>query len=300
LAQLDLEVAVEAVADAAQLAWRTKAEFGVDSAGRAGMHPARSSNLVPLESFPLAVAAIEELDLFGRRWPAGSRLTAVAPSASAAFCLVDGKPADTRREEIVRLADGDQVTEYHYELSGRGFWQLHHAAPVTLVTAVMRALGEAAQLKVWDLYAGAGLFSVPLVNAGADLTAIEVEPGAAADLRANLSRLDGTSGGDSSQSVTQPRVLCGKAERELEAALASGHPEAVVVDPPRAGLGAAVTAQLIEAQPGRIVYVACEPSTLARDIGRLAAGGYQVETLEAFDLFPGTHHLEAVASLTRG
>jgi tRNA/tmRNA/rRNA uracil-C5-methylase (TrmA/RlmC/RlmD family) len=73
----------------------------------------------------------------------------------------------------------------------------------------------------------------------------------------------------------------------------------VVADPPRKGLGKAVAASLISAAPRRIVYVACEPSALARDVGYLRDGGYSLTNLTGYDLFPGTHHVEAVAVLDR-
>jgi tRNA/tmRNA/rRNA uracil-C5-methylase (TrmA/RlmC/RlmD family) len=73
----------------------------------------------------------------------------------------------------------------------------------------------------------------------------------------------------------------------------------VIIDPPRAGAGAKVVGQLIELAPKHLVYVACDPIALARDLKPLLAGGYELKQLRAFDLFPHTHHVEAIASLVR-
>ena len=78
------------------------------------------------------------------------------------------------------------------------------------------------------------------------------------------------------------------------------HADVVVLDPPRAGAGRAVTASIAALRPERVVYVACDPAALARDVAYLAAGGYALTDVRGFDLFPMTHHVEAVAVLTRG
>jgi tRNA/tmRNA/rRNA uracil-C5-methylase (TrmA/RlmC/RlmD family) len=85
----------------------------------------------------------------------------------------------------------------------------------------------------------------------------------------------------------------------LRRGIGGGAPTVVVLDPTRAGAGRAVVSALAAARPERIVYVACEPAALARDAGVLRRTGYDLTALRAFDLFPGTHHVEAVAILDR-
>jgi tRNA/tmRNA/rRNA uracil-C5-methylase (TrmA/RlmC/RlmD family) len=77
-------------------------------------------------------------------------------------------------------------------------------------------------------------------------------------------------------------------------------PEVVALDPPRAGLGPEALAALLEAGPRRIVYVSCDPATWARDVGRLAAGGYRLEAVEPWDFYPQTSHVEVLSLLERG
>jgi tRNA/tmRNA/rRNA uracil-C5-methylase (TrmA/RlmC/RlmD family) len=344
-AQVDLDVPVEPVGDGGQLGWRTKIEFSVDQEGRVGMHGKGSGLVTPLASMPLAVPEIEALGLFGRRWPAGGRLTAVAPSDGEAFYLMEGRHGSPRRE-LVRVAGRD----YSFELAAGGFWQLHRAAPALLALEVLAAVGGSAPgagsaadagarstdggsaggasavslgersrecaaaagagalsagerssegagsgaagarldgMRVWDLYAGAGLFTLPLAAAGAQVTAVEGDPRAASDLRVNARRAGLRLGGTHAADV-------GAA---LRRGIGGGRPHAVVLDPPRSGATRDAVEAVAAVGPDRIVYVACEPAALARDVARLGAAGFGLTELRAWDLFPGTHHLEALAVL---
>jgi tRNA/tmRNA/rRNA uracil-C5-methylase (TrmA/RlmC/RlmD family) len=285
LAGCQAALAVAPVGDGAQLGWRTKIELAVDAQGRAGMRPARSHQVQPLAQMPLAVGAIGQLGIFQRRWPPGARLAAVAASDGEAFCLVDGQPADQRRFERV-VAGG---REHRFELAGDGFWQLHRQAPALLAEVVLAALADPAGARVWDLYAGAGLFALPLAAAGAQVTAVERDAQAVADLRANAWAAGLRLGGAHRAAVAAA----------LRRGIGGGRPDAVVLDPPRAGAGLEVARLVAAARPVRVVYVSCEPAALARDLAEFQRGGYQLAGLRGFDLFPGTHHTELVAVLDR-
>ncbi|MDR1442056.1 MAG: hypothetical protein LBJ02_06685 [Bifidobacteriaceae bacterium] len=275
------QVEVEPVGDGAQLGWRTRIELGVDAEGRAGMFAAGTHRIEPLESMPMAVPAIEALGLFGRRWTPATRLTAVAPSAGKAFWMDDAARRVRRRAEVVRVAG----QEFHYELAAGGFWQIHHQAPRTLVEAVLAGLRPAHGEEIWDLYAGAGLFTLPLAAAGARVSAVEGSRRAAHDLRVNAKR----AGLDLAGATAAPVA------RALRSGLDGGGPDAVLLDPPRAGAGRAVIELIKAAGPARIAYLACEPSALVRDLAILLTGSYRLTALRAFDLFPGTHHVEVLA-----
>jgi tRNA/tmRNA/rRNA uracil-C5-methylase (TrmA/RlmC/RlmD family) len=281
---------VRPVGDGQVLGWRTKIELVVDQAGQAGMYRRHSRQVVPLDAMPLAVPAIRQLDLFGRRWPPGSRLTALAPSDGQAFVLVNGLPEDARRHETVDFLG----TDFHYELSATGFWQLHRDGPSVLVRTVMEAVGvgEAGcgqAPRVWDLYAGAGLFSLPLAAAGARVTAVEGDAQAIKDLRANAAQAGLKLAGAHGASVAAA----------LRRGIGGGPPDVVVLDPPRAGAGRQVIESLVRFGPARLVYVSCDPATLARDLAVLGSSGYKLTGLQGYDLFPGTHHVELVALLDR-
>lgn len=135
-----------------------------------------------------------------------------------------------------------------------------------------------------DLYAGVGLFASHLAKRFDQVFAVESSPASAADLKANAPRNVVPVKSDVEQFL--PRSL-------------NMHPDVVVVDPPRSGLGARVTQLLAALRVKQIVYVACDPATLARDVRGFLDFGYQVEAVHLIDLFPQTFHLESVVRLVR-
>ncbi|MDR1635424.1 MAG: hypothetical protein LBS27_11025, partial [Bifidobacteriaceae bacterium] len=276
-----LQLVVEPLGDGGPLGWRTRIELSVDGEGRAGMFAAGSQRFRPLQAMPLAVPAIEELGLFDRRWPAGSRLTAVAPSAGRAFYWSDAVRGVPRRREIVRAAG----LEHRYELAGGGFWQAHRLAPKVLVEAVTRALRPGPGQSVWDLYAGAGLFTLPLAAAGARVSAVEGSRQAVRDLLGNIRR----------PGLELDRALAMSVAKALRTDLLGIRPTAVLLDPPRSGAGRAVIEAVALRGPDRVAYLSCDPAALARDLAILLAKGHRLVELRAFDLFPGTHHVEVLA-----
>jgi tRNA/tmRNA/rRNA uracil-C5-methylase (TrmA/RlmC/RlmD family) len=140
------------------------------------------------------------------------------------------------------------------------------------------------------LYCGAGLFAgavAPLVGPGGAVTGVESDPAAVRSARQNLSDLPWVT-------VHQADVAQAAAGEDLPPA------RLVIADPPRAGLAREVVGYLAGDSPAeRFAYVSCDPATLARDLALLAAGGWRLAGLRAFDAFPMTHHVECVAILTR-
>ncbi|WP_236123600.1 class I SAM-dependent RNA methyltransferase [Cellulomonas palmilytica] len=286
------------------LAWRTRIDLVTDAEGRAGMRRHRSHDVLALGSMPLAVEAIAELDLFSRRWPAGVHVEAVAPvGGDRPLVLVDGTPFDLgRRRPDTRPNARSSVREvveaagsrWEYRVAAAGFWQVHRAAPATLVDAVLGGVGDVAGATVVDLYAGAGLFTAPLADAvGPQGSVVSVEGDARAvrDARRNLHDRDQVTlhVGDVARTLT--------GHRGQEPAVA--HADVVVLDPPRAGAGRKVVDALASLAPQRVVYVACDPAALGRDVALLGAAGYELVDVAGYDLFPMTHHVEAVAVFSR-
>ncbi|MCG8589412.1 MAG: RsmD family RNA methyltransferase [Proteobacteria bacterium] len=160
----------------------------------------------------------------------------------------------------------------------------------------MRAVAKQAEgapgRRALELHAGAGLFTVDLARRYERVTAVEVSRAAVRDLRHNLE----------AAGLGNVRVRAEAAERALERERA-GDLAVVLVDPPRTGLSPELVRGLCRVAPARIVYVSCDPATLARDLARLCkpsgAGSYTVAHVEGFDLFPQTPHVEAVVRLER-
>ena len=139
----------------------------------------------------------------------------------------------------------------------------------------------------WDLFAGVGLFARKLTESFARVVAVESAPPATAALEENLRGTSGVCGASFHSRLSATRSE--KAER----------PDLIVVDPPRTGLGAEVTALLAEVGATELVYVSCDPATLARDLRALVESGYSIESVTLADLFPQTFHLETVVHLRR-
>jgi 23S rRNA (uracil1939-C5)-methyltransferase len=171
-----------------------------------------------------------------------------------------------------------------YRVSGGSFFQVNRYLIDAMVeTALEGAQGESAL----DLYAGVGLFSLPMARRFAKVAAVEAGAAAASDLRFNAER----AGVNLDAQQTSVDVFLSNA------AVAS---EFVLADPPRAGLGKRAVEHLVRLSPSRLTIVACDPATLARDLAGLISGGYRLERLTMIDLFPQTFHIEALAQLLKG
>ena len=305
LAKIEREIVVEAApGDDARggLGWRTRIDLMVDDAGRAGMRGIRSHDVHALTSMPLASEAIAGLGLFTRKWRPGTHLEAVAPAGGQTpMVLVDGIPfvgksTDTRPN--ARTSVRESLTlgtrDYAYRVTADGFWQVHREAPAVLTAAVLAGLGDVDGATVLDLYAGAGLFTLPLADAvgpTGEVVSVEGDARAVHDARRNShdrSNIELHHG-------DVARVLAGTLDADSDII----HADFVVLDPPRSGAGRKIVASIAELRPERVVYAACDPAALARDVSYLAEAGYGLTGLRAFDLFPMTHHVECVAVFER-
>lgn len=177
------------------------------------------------------------------------------------------------------------VGDFRYRVSPGSFFQVSRFLLSPLADAVIGSeRGETAL----DLFAGAGLFTLPLARRFGSVIAVEASEGAAADLAANAS----------AHGTANIRAVTATAEDFLRRFAQRGI-DLVVLDPPRAGVAASVLKLLAGLQPKRIHYVSCSPPTLARDLCFLLAQGYELESVEMFDFFPHTYHLESLVRLVR-
>jgi 23S rRNA (uracil1939-C5)-methyltransferase len=180
-----------------------------------------------------------------------------------------------------------QVAGYTYRVSAGRFFQVNTAVAETLVDLVVEWLTPTPDGNVLDAYCGVGLFSLPLAERAGLVFAVELDPGATEDMILNL--------GDQGN----VEVIEGPVEAVLADLVETEPLDAAVVDPPRQGLDVAVIDALVASGPPRLVYVSCDPATLARDVKRLARGGYTLDDVQPVDMFPQTYHIETVALLTR-
>ena len=248
-----------------------------------------------------AIDAVEAIGVENHQWPDVDDLEVFASDASGESVLslttrsrrplqlpsvdsglvVNGRVA--RRPE--RLAF--RVLQRHYEVSAGVFWQVHPGAANALARAVLNGLDARPGDRVADLFAGAGLFAGlvgDVVGPTGSVLAVERDRWACADATRNT--------------VDQPHVEVLRAA--VTSALVSerlGGVDLLVLDPSREGAGRPVMSSLVALSPGprRIVYVACDPASFARDLRVVLDAGWALHSLRAFDLFPMTEHVETVA-----
>jgi tRNA/tmRNA/rRNA uracil-C5-methylase (TrmA/RlmC/RlmD family) len=195
-------------------------------------------------------------------------------------CLIDGTTEHDTLTEIVTTAHGTRT----YGVAADGFWQPHVEAPRVLVEAVLELAQPRPGERVLDLYSGVGLFSAFLAEAvgpEGSVTAVEGDHPASRHSRRNLADLPWA------------RTIGATVEEALRRG--AGAADLVVLDPPRVGAKRVAVRAIAELGPRAVVYVACDPAALARDLGYFAEHGYRLDALRAFDLFPMTHHVECVA-----
>lgn len=170
-----------------------------------------------------------------------------------------------------------------FRVSATSFFQVNTPQAENLVRYAVGQLGALGGATVLELYAGVGAFTRSIAEAAARVIGIEESASAVADARVNLAGLP-------------VRLIEGRVERSL-AALRTPV-DLALLDPPRGGCGRGTPQALRELAPRRIVYVSCDPATLARDLRLLGAdGAYRLAVVQPFDMFPQTHHIETVATL---
>jgi len=251
-----------------------------------------------LELFTNAGETALQLTLFTRNPPAASfpafctvLRESVPQLAGAGVAILPKKPSPHgRRFEHARPGPQWGAPGLIYKVGedshwvGRGaFFQINRHLVSTLADL---ATGNRSGSIAWDLYAGVGLFSRALANSFAQVTGVEAADAAAASLAAALK--------------PPHRAVKMTALEFLEAAVVQRErPGLIVMDPPRAGVGAEVCALLGRIRAPELVYVSCDPVTLARDLKLLTGSGYRIAALHLVDMFPQTFHMETVAILHR-
>jgi tRNA/tmRNA/rRNA uracil-C5-methylase (TrmA/RlmC/RlmD family) len=172
-----------------------------------------------------------------------------------------------------------------YQYNANAFFQIN---PSLLGSLVENAIGDASGGTVLDLYCGVGLFTLPLARQFQKVIGVEANATATRFTRRNL-QLAGLRNAD---------VITATVTDWFRSA-SIGPVDFVLLDPPRAGAESAVIEGILNLQPRAISYVSCDPATLARDLRKLIGGGYVIESIAGFDLFPQTHHVETVVRLAR-
>ncbi|MFT4244928.1 MAG: methyltransferase [Micrococcaceae bacterium] len=179
----------------------------------------------------------------------------------------------------------ETVFDRSFKIGASGFWQVHREAPEVLVEAVLEAADVQEGQYVGDLYSGVGLFTAFIAEKVGEkglVVAVESSKVTSKNARNNL------------HEFTQVRVIASAVERVITP---KQRFDTVVLDPPRSGAGRQVINKIAQNGTQKVVYVACDPAAMARDISYLSDYGYELNSLRAFDIYPHTHHVECVAEL---
>jgi len=178
------------------------------------------------------------------------------------------------------------ILDMTFDVSPLSFLQVNPLQTDILYSYVLEGAALTGNEIVWDLYSGIGTLALALASKAQKVTGIEENPYAVEDAIQNAVN---------NNAVGHVEFLKGKVESRIMKI--DEEPDVVVLDPPRAGMHPLVGQRLLELKPQRIIYVSCDPGTLARDLGVLTQGGYEVESVQPVDMFPWTQHVETVVSL---
>ena len=184
----------------------------------------------------------------------------------------------------------DTLCGFTFRLSARSFYQVNHDQAQRLYEKAVELAELRGSETVLDLYCGTGTITLALSRQAGKAVGVEIIPEAVEDAKQNAVR----------NGVENVEFFCADATAAAARFAAQGvRPEVIVVDPPRKGLAPEVVEAMLQMDPQRVVYVSCDPATLARDVKLLTAQNYRLTHAEAFDLFPRTFHVETVVSLSR-
>lgn len=266
--------------------WRSRVAVDTNRKGRVGFHAHRSSKVVAVDHCPVVVTQLQPL--FATSGDPGARVFASAadtptvwPESGEARGSLALPAGWRQRSWVTRRALGRD-----FRVATDGFWQAHVKAPELLAEQVRELAGLSAGESALDLYSGVGLFAVALATSTAPaavVVAVEGDDRAVRFARRNLHDLPSI------------RVV----HSDVRSYPFDSTPDVTVLDPPRAGAGADVIDAVGAITSRAIVHVGCDGANTARDLGRLVASGWRLQTLRAFDLFPMTQHVETVALLKR-
>jgi 23S rRNA (uracil1939-C5)-methyltransferase len=285
--------------------YRNTVQFHVSPTGRLGFQRASSNAFVEVSECHLPQDAINQL------WPQlnleeGSGITRADLREGAdedLLLTLESQVDDPPEFEVdfpisvvytgpssTTVLSGEEfvimpVLSRNFKVSSASFFQTNLPQAEAMVKKVLSLAGDLKGRTVLDAYCGVGLFSAFLAEKAGQLIGIELSDSACDDFAVNLDEFENVS------------LYIGAVEEILPSLELT--PNIVVIDPPRAGLDQKVVAAITAAAPEKVIYVSCDPSTLARDIKRFAGQGYMVKSVTPFDQFPQTHHIECISLLEK-
>jgi tRNA/tmRNA/rRNA uracil-C5-methylase (TrmA/RlmC/RlmD family) len=324
LAGLDRPVTVQPLDDGDGLGWRRRVRFAVGPDGELGLRAHHSHQVIALSHCPIGAAGVGDTDALHARWNGLAEVEVATDDLGKVVKLSHrdrpahrragqrggagggraerGLPERGRPERrrtpaptITKQLSGPPALRYtvagrQFRIHPAGFWQSHPRAAEVFTDTVLTAAAPVPGERVLELYAGSGLFTAALAGAvtgTGQVIGLESAPEAVTDAEHNLA----------DQPWAGVRRCSVSADTIAAAVTELGELSVVVLDPPRTGAGREVLTAVLAARPRVVIYVACDPAALARDLRIAIEAGWQLAELSAFDAFPMTHHVECIAVL---
>jgi len=293
----------ETVASPNEWNYRNHIQFHLDNHGKPGFQASASNQVIPISECHLPESPINSfwpqlefepdngIDRVSIRKGISDELMLVlesdSPETPALEIEADISAVHVFEDHVLVLAGNDaimiQVLDREFRVSPTSFFQTNTGMAEKMVKHILDRL-PISQSTILDVYCGVGLFSAFIAPRCKQLIGIESSPSACDDFTVNLDEFD---------NVELYEGLAEDILPDLESR--DANPDTVLVDPPRAGVEREALAAIVKSNPKTIVYVSCDPSTLARDAKRLIDSGYKLLDTTPFDLFPQTYHIESIS-----
>ena len=281
IAKIDINPEVISTEPLTGLNWRSRLDLAISNNGKTGLYSHRSNEIIEIDECLIAVEQINKSKVFSKYWNTSGRLSISVSSENELNVNQAGKNI-LGSDELKEVVDDNT-----YTISPKSFWQSHKNAPRLLLQQVRKYAKIKLGDRICDLYGGAGLFTAPmakLTGEAGEVHLIERDNDCIKDAKKMFK--------------TKKNIIIhhGKVEQKLGKIK---NIDIIILDPPRNGAGKQVIHQIIDKKPKSIVYVSCDPTSLARDTKILIDNNYTLSNVLGLDLFPMTHHIECIASFIK-
>ncbi len=281
IAKIDISPDIITPDPAVGLHWRSRLNLAISENHKVGFRAHKSNDVIEIDECLIALKEINNSAIFSKTWDGKENLKI--------SCSNTNELNVSQLEKSISGPDKltENIDDYEYTISPKSFWQSHKNAPSILLQQVISNANIKKDDVVCDLYGGVGLFTLPiskLVGNNGQVHLIEMDRTCIQDANIMFENVDNIF------------IHHGKVEQKLGGVKKI---DTIILDPPRNGVSKQVINQMIEKKPNSIIYVSCNPSTLARDAKILLDNKYTLSKIVGLDLFPMTHHIESVASFIK-
>ena len=263
------------------LHWRSRLNLAISENKKVGLRAHKSNNVIEIDECLIALKEINKSDIFSANWDSKENLN-ISCSSTNQINISQFNKSIIGPDKLTENVDKNE-----YTISPKSFWQSHINAPSLLLQQVIKDADIQHDQIVCDLYGGVGLFTLPiskLIGKNGQIHLIEMNDTCIEDANIMFEHIDNI------------YIHHGTVEQKLGSVKKI---DTIILDPPRNGVSKQVINQMIEKKPNTIIYVSCNPSTIARDSKILLDNKYSLSNIVGLDLFPMTHHLESVASFKK-